>query len=72
MLFTYVLRFNRPVMAVLTRHEDGVMTGKRHEIFTKYDVGFSSSGKITALNVESFANCGHTTTTSDYVRNHGL
>ena len=42
----------QPVKIHLTRDEDQITTGKRHEALSKYKVGFSSNGKLTALDVD--------------------
>ncbi len=48
----------QPVKIHLTRDEDQIMTGKRHEFVSNYKVGFDSAGKITALDVEFNVNAG--------------
>ena len=47
-----------PVKIHLTRDEDQIMTGKRHEFISNYKVGFDDAGKITALDVEFNVNAG--------------
>ena len=47
-----------PVKIRLTRDEDQVMTGKRHEFFSNYKVGFDNEGKVVALDVEFNVNAG--------------
>jgi len=42
----------QPVKIHLTRDEDQITTGKRHEALSKYKVGFSSNGKLTAFDVD--------------------
>ncbi len=51
----------QPVKIHLNRDEDQIMTGKRHEFFSNYKVGFDEAGKITALDVEFNANAGAAT-----------
>ncbi len=51
----------RLVKIHLTRDEDQIMTGKRHEFISNYKVGFDSAGKITALAVEFNVNAGAAT-----------
>lgn len=48
----------RPVKIRLFRDDDQIMTGKRHPYLFRYEVGFESTGKITALKVEQNANGG--------------
>ena len=45
---------------MLDRDEDMMITGTRHPFFARYKVGFDSTGKITALDVQLFANGGNT------------
>ena len=49
---------NRPVRIKLSRHHDMILTGKRHGVLGQYQVGFSSDGKITALDVNLYADGG--------------
>ena len=42
----------------LKRSQDMQMTGKRHGFLGKYKVGFGTDGKITALDVDLYANGG--------------
>lgn len=48
----------RPVKIRLSRDEDQIMTGKRHDFLSHYRVGFEDDGKITAFEVELHANAG--------------
>jgi xanthine dehydrogenase large subunit len=48
----------RPVKIRLFRDDDQIMTGKRHPYLFSYEIGFESTGKITALKVEQNANGG--------------
>ncbi|XP_065173530.1 xanthine dehydrogenase-like [Atheta coriaria] len=52
-------KFNRPVRILLDRDEDMAVTGGRHPYLVKYKAAFSSDGTIDALDVEVFANAGH-------------
>ncbi|MEL7124607.1 MAG: xanthine dehydrogenase molybdopterin binding subunit [Pseudomonadota bacterium] len=40
------------------RDDDMIITGKRHDFRIAYDVGFDSTGRITALDVRQFTRCG--------------
>ena len=53
-------KLKRPVRCMLDRDEDMMITGTRHPFFARYKVGFDSTGKITALDVQLFANGGNT------------
>ncbi len=48
----------RPVRVKLERSHDMILTGKRHGFLGQYKVGFSNEGKITALDVDLYADGG--------------
>ncbi|MGA7937516.1 MAG: xanthine dehydrogenase molybdopterin binding subunit [Kovacikia sp.] len=48
----------RPVRVRLKRNQDMTLTGKRHGFLGQYKVGFSNEGKITALEVNLYADGG--------------
>ncbi len=48
----------RPVRVKLKRSHDMTLTGKRHGFLGTYQVGFSQTGKITALDVDLYADGG--------------
>ena len=47
-----------PVKLRLDRDEDIIITGKRHEFFSDYEVGFSSQGEIKSLKLKLSSKCG--------------
>ncbi|KAJ1696193.1 hypothetical protein LUZ63_004705 [Rhynchospora breviuscula] len=51
-------KLQRPVRMYMDRNTDMVMVGGRHPINVRYDVGFKSDGKITALNLRVLFNSG--------------
>ena len=51
-------RTGRPVKLRLDRDADMVITGKRHDFISDYDVGFDSEGRIEALAVTLASRCG--------------
>uniref|UniRef100_A0A8B9LPV3 Aldehyde oxidase 6 n=1 Tax=Astyanax mexicanus TaxID=7994 RepID=A0A8B9LPV3_ASTMX len=53
-------RTGRPVRCVLERGEDMLITGARHPVLGKYKVGFMKDGRITAADVQYYANAGNT------------
>ncbi len=53
-------KLQRPVRCMLDRDEDMMSTGTRHPFLAHYKVGFDSTGKITALDVQLFSNGGNT------------
>ncbi|MBW6513543.1 MAG: molybdopterin-dependent oxidoreductase [Candidatus Syntrophosphaera sp.] len=48
----------KPVQILLTRDEDMRVTGKRHPFEGRWQVGFDSSGRISALDIELLSNGG--------------
>ncbi|KAK3736913.1 hypothetical protein RRG08_000655 [Elysia crispata] len=52
-------KLHRPVRCVLDRDEDMVTTGNRHPFLGKYKVGFTSDGKLQALDLELYCNAGN-------------
>ncbi len=48
----------RPVKIRLFRDDDQIMTGKRHPYLIRYEAGFDSTGKISAIQFEQNANGG--------------
>lgn len=48
----------RPVKFRLDRDDDMEMTGKRHDFYVRYDVGFDGAGRILGLDLELAARCG--------------
>lgn len=51
-------KFGAPVKLRLDRDDDFLVTGKRHPFAYDYQVGFDARGRITALVLSMFANCG--------------
>ncbi|KAM4693535.1 xanthine dehydrogenase/oxidase isoform 2-T2 [Discoglossus pictus] len=49
----------RPVRCMLDRDEDMLLTGGRHPYLGRYKVGFTRSGRITAVDVSYYANAGN-------------
>ncbi|GAA6108461.1 aldehyde oxidase 6 isoform X1, partial [Tachysurus ichikawai] len=58
----------RPVRCVLDRGEDMLITGGRHPVHGSYKVGFMNDGRITAADVQYYANAGNTPDESPLVR----
>ena len=50
---------NLPVKARLSRMDDILMTGKRHDFVADYDVGYSDDGKIQGIKIDLAARCGY-------------
>jgi xanthine dehydrogenase large subunit len=51
-------RLQRPVKIVLSRHEDNLMTGKRHPYSSDFRLGLAKDGRILAYEVTYFQNAG--------------
>ncbi|XP_070572690.1 xanthine dehydrogenase/oxidase-like [Ptychodera flava] len=54
----------KPVRCVLDREVDMRISGGRHPVLCKYKAGFSSGGRLVALDINMFFNCGHSTDVS--------
>lgn len=52
------VKLKRPVKLTLDRHEDIVMTGKRHPYSSDYKLGLKSDGEIVAYDVTYYQNSG--------------
>ena len=57
----YLYRVQRPVRIMLDRNEDMLSSGGRHPLLGRYKVGFTSEGRITALDIKFYSNGGATT-----------
>uniref|UniRef100_A0A1J3G0L1 Indole-3-acetaldehyde oxidase n=1 Tax=Noccaea caerulescens TaxID=107243 RepID=A0A1J3G0L1_NOCCA len=53
-------KLQRPVRTYVNRKTDMIMTGGRHPMKITYNVGFKSTGKITALELEILIDAGAT------------
>ena len=63
----FAIRTGKPVACRLSRQDDMVMTGKRHNFINRYDVGFTREGEITALKYELAGQCGNSPDLSDAI-----
>ncbi|KAF3452547.1 hypothetical protein FNV43_RR02980 [Rhamnella rubrinervis] len=50
---------NKPVKLTLDRDTDMLISGQRHSFLGKYKVGFTSDGKVVALDLEIYNNAGN-------------
>ena len=48
----------KPVKLRLDRDDDIILTGKRHEFLSQYEVGFNDDGIIEGLKINLSSNCG--------------
>ena len=51
-------KLRRPVRVRLTRAQDMAMTGKRHPVLARFDVGFDGDGKLRGLALALFSDGG--------------
>ncbi|KAI0221789.1 Xanthine dehydrogenase/oxidase [Lamellibrachia satsuma] len=58
-------RLQRPVRCVLERSTDMAISGQRRPVLAKYKVGCTNDGRILALDISVFANCGSVASTSE-------
>ncbi|MFU0504871.1 xanthine dehydrogenase molybdopterin binding subunit [Pseudaminobacter sp. NGMCC 1.201702] len=49
----------RPVKLRVDRDEDMVMTGKRHDFETAFEVGFDDQGRIRGIDMDVMGRCGY-------------
>ncbi|XP_033106622.1 xanthine dehydrogenase/oxidase-like [Anneissia japonica] len=52
-------KVKRPVRCMLDRDEDMSTTGTRHAFLGRYKVGFTNDGKVQALEIDMYSNCGY-------------
>ncbi len=57
----------KPIKYRLSRSDDMVQTGKRHDFLNRYDVGFDSDGVIEAIDMSLSARCGYSADLSDAI-----
>ncbi len=48
----------RPIKLRLDRDDDIIITGKRHDFYSEYEVGFNDNGKIEGLKLKLASRCG--------------
>jgi xanthine dehydrogenase large subunit len=65
-------KFNKPVKLRLDRDEDMILTGKRHDFYFKYEVGFSDNGKINGLDIILASRCGHSADLSEAINDRAI
>ena len=65
-------RTSRPVRVQLDRDLDMQLTGKRHPFHGRYDVGFDDDGRLTAANIDLFADGGWALDLSESICDRGV
>ncbi len=48
----------KPIKLRLDRDDDMIITGKRHDFFSDYEVGFDNNGRINGLKLKLASRCG--------------
>jgi len=48
----------KPIKLRLDRDDDIIITGKRHDFYSEYEVGFNNDGKINGLKIKLASRCG--------------
>ncbi len=49
----------RPVKLRLTRDTDMILTGKRHDVQTRFEIGYDDAGRILGMDMEIALKCGN-------------
>lgn len=62
----------RAVKCRLDRDEDMIMTGKRHDFHTEYDVAFNHDGMIEAIEITHLVNCGMSADLSNAIADRAM
>jgi xanthine dehydrogenase large subunit len=65
-------RSGRPVKLRLARHDDMLVTGKRHDFLADYEVGFDDAGRVLALTVMLASRCGYSADLSGPVNDRAV
>jgi len=58
---------NQPVKYRLSRPDDMIQTGKRHDFFNTYDIGFDNDGLIQGADIMVAGRCGYSPDLSDAI-----
>ena len=67
MAAVFAVRNQRPVKYRMPRRDDMTQTGKRHDFWNQYRVGFDTNGVIRGVEMDLAALCGHSADLSDGV-----
>jgi xanthine dehydrogenase large subunit len=63
----FAARTNKAIMCRLSRRDDMVMTGKRHDFKNRYEAGFNDEGEIQAIRYQLAGQCGYSPDLSDAI-----
>jgi len=65
-------RTGRPVKLRLDRDDDMIITGKRHDFVTDYDVGFDDDGRILGVDFTLAGRCGYSADLSGSINDRAM
>ena len=68
----FAARTGRAVKLRLDRDDDMLITGKRHDFISRWEVGFDGTGKILAFDVMLASRCGHSADLSGPVNDRAV
>ena len=54
----YLIKQKNQLSLRLDRDDDIIITGKRHDFFSDYEVGFDDNGRINGLKLKLASRCG--------------
>jgi len=60
-------KLNKPVKYTMSRFDDMTGTGKRHDFYNTYEIGFDDLGIISGANISVTGKCGHSPDLSDAI-----
>ena len=63
---------NKPVKLRLDRDDDIIMTGKRHDFYSDFEVGFNDVGVIEGLKIKLASRCGMSADLSGAINERAL
>ena len=55
----FAQQYRQPVRARLSRRDDILLTGKRHDFVANYEVGYNNKGQIQGIKIDFAARCGY-------------
>jgi xanthine dehydrogenase large subunit len=63
----FAFRLHKPIKIRLSRADDMVMTGKRHDFYNTYTIGFDDNGKLMGADIMVAGKCGYSPDLSDAI-----
>ena len=65
-------KLNKPIKLRIDRDEDMILTGKRHDFYFKYEVGFNDNGRINGADIMMASRCGYSADLSGAVNDRAV